>query len=40
MKVNGQIHVPAALFPVKEPLYQLDRRVAGAPKAVWTWWGK
>jgi hypothetical protein len=29
MEVSGQLHVPAALPPGKEPLVSLDRRLGG-----------
>jgi hypothetical protein len=29
MEVSGQLHAPAALPPVKQPLEQLDRRLGG-----------
>jgi hypothetical protein len=29
MKVSGRLHTPAALFPGKEPLYPLDRKLGG-----------
>jgi hypothetical protein len=29
MEVSGRLHPPAALPPVKEPRYPLDRRLGG-----------
>jgi hypothetical protein len=29
MEMNGQLHAPAALRPVKEPWYPLDRNMGG-----------
>jgi hypothetical protein len=29
MEVRGQLQAPAALFPRKDPLYRMDRRLGG-----------
>jgi hypothetical protein len=36
MKVSGQLHVPAALLPEKEPLLPIEEEAGWAPELVWT----
>jgi len=38
MEVSGQLHVPAALAPGKQPPVPTDQEVGWAPEQVWTWW--
>jgi hypothetical protein len=38
MEVSGQLHVPAALPPRKEPFIPVEQEAGWAPEQVWTRW--
>jgi len=39
MEVSGQLHAPAALLPVKEPMVLIVEEAGWAPEPFWTrWW--
>jgi hypothetical protein len=41
MKTSGQLHVPAALPPGKEPLIPIGYEAGWVPEPFWTrWWWK
>jgi len=38
VEVSGQLHAPAALSPVKEPLVPIGQEAGWAPKPFWSRW--
>jgi hypothetical protein len=40
MKVNGKLHVPAVLFPWKDPLILIGWEDRWNPEPVWTLWSR
>jgi hypothetical protein len=38
MEVSGQVHIPAALPPGKEPLVPIGQEAGWVPEPFWTRW--